>query len=211
MSYRLFAALALLSALSALALDLPKDMDVGVYISDGARWLEAPVEIVNWKTGGVVKHVLSDGIVRGDLNGRVQGGTSSLEIQYSKQPHEVLIHTVEGTAGPEYQLVRFRTHTDAREFRSVTGGVFHVSGGAERDTVQISFTHVAPRLWKAEIPDLAVGEYGFLPPVTATSLAASGKIYSFRIMNCERCVAKVTESRLRSLLLNDQGPAFSFR
>ena len=62
-----------LSAVSALALDLPKDIDVGVYLTDGSEWVEAPVEIVNWKTGGVVKYVLTDGIIKGDLNGRIRG------------------------------------------------------------------------------------------------------------------------------------------
>ena len=35
----------------------------------------------------------------------------------------------EGTAITEYQLLRLRDAKDGREFRTVTGGVMHVSGG----------------------------------------------------------------------------------
>ena len=59
---------ALVAATQVFALDPPKDLDVGIYIAHGPDWMELPVEIVNWKTGGVVKQVLTDGIVKGDLN-----------------------------------------------------------------------------------------------------------------------------------------------
>ena len=94
---------------------------------------------------------------------------------------------MEGTAAEEYQLLRLRPHSDAREFRSVTGGVFHESGGAQRDLVPFKAVRVAPRLWRVELGGLSNGEYGFIPPVNTTSLAASGKIYTFKIGDCERC------------------------
>jgi hypothetical protein len=193
MSHKFIFAVSVASAFSALVfgatltLDPPKDMDVGVYITNGSEWLEAPVEIVNWKTGGVVKSAFTDGIVKGDLNGLIQGESSPMELPRSNKPLEVLIHTVEGTSAEEYQLVRLRTHSDSREFRSVTGGVFHVSGGARRDAVPFKVFRVAPRLWKGDISDLPRGEYGFIPPVNSSSLAANGKIYSFRVGSCERC------------------------
>src|SRR3954454_7146910 len=81
----------------AVAQDLPKDIDVGVYITDGSEWIEAPVEIVNWKSGGVVKGMFTDGVVRGDLNGRIHGESSPLELPRSNKQLEALIHTVEGT------------------------------------------------------------------------------------------------------------------
>jgi hypothetical protein len=63
----------------------------------------------------------------------------------------------------------------------VTGGIFHESGGAERDLVPFTAQKVGPRLWRLVLTDLQPGEYGFLPPVNTGSLAASGKIYSFRV------------------------------
>jgi hypothetical protein len=223
MNHKLLAAVSITSAFSALAfaatltLDPPKDMDVGVYITDGSEWLEAPVEIVNWKTGGVVKNAFTDGIVKGDLNGLIRGESSLLELPRSTKRLEVLIHTVEGTSAEEYQLVRLRTHSDSREFRSVTGGVFHVSGGATRDAVPFKFVRVAPRLWKGDISDLPRGEYGFIPPVYTHSLAGNGKIYSFRMGSCERCAFSPSsrpndglKAELKGLFLNTKDRALDF-
>ena len=171
---------------SGAALDLPKDADVGVYFSTGSTWIEAPVEIVNWQTGGVVKSLLTDGIIKGDINGRIQGGESKLALTGSTMV--IFIHTMEGVSAEEYQLIKFRQHSDAREFRSVTGGVFHVSGGAKRDIVPFTADRVGPRLWRVTLPSsLRMGEYGFLPPVNTSSLAASGKVYSFSVGECDDC------------------------
>lgn len=171
---------------SCAALDLPKDADVGVYFSTGSTWIEAPVEIVNWQTGGVVKGLLTDGIIRGDINGRIQGSESKLALNGATM--EVLVHTMEGVSAEEYQLIRLRQHSDSREFRSVTGGVFHVSGGAKRDVVPFSVERVGPRLWRMILPSsLRMGEYAFLPPVNTSSLAASGKVYSFSVGECDGC------------------------
>lgn len=206
---------AILSAVSALALDPPKDIDIGVYLTDGSEWVEAPVEIVNWKTGGVVKHVLTDGIIKGDLNGRIRGDASPVGYPGTAKI-EVLIHTMEGTAAEEYQLLRLRPHSDAREFRSVTGGVFHASGGAERDLVPFKAVRVAPRLWRVELHGLPQGEYGLLPPVNTASLAASGKIYTFKIGDCERCESPRDHAEnhykttAKSLFLLGKDPALDF-
>jgi hypothetical protein len=171
---------------SGAALDLPKDADVGVYFSTGSTWIEAPVEIVNWQTGGVVKSFFTDGIIKGDINGRIQGGESKLALSGASM--EIFIHTMEGVSAEEYQLIRLRQHSDAREFRSVTGGVFHVSGGAKRDVLSFSVDRVGPRLWRVTLPSgLRMGEYAFLPPVNTGSLAASGKVYSFSVGQCDDC------------------------
>jgi len=75
------------------------------------------------------------------------------------------------------------TAWDSREFRAVTGGVFHVSGGAARDLVQFQSAKIASRTFVVNI-SLSSGEYGFLPPgaFTSTNAASSGKIYSFRLI-----------------------------
>jgi hypothetical protein len=66
----------------------------------------------------------------------------------------------------------------------VTGGVLHVSGGADRDTLDFTPKHIAQRTWTIPLGDLKPGKYGFLPPGLAASSSASaqlGKIYSFSI------------------------------
>ncbi len=48
-------------------------MDVGVYVKKGGVWTDMPPEVVNWKTGGVLKTIGTAGIVKGDVNGHLNG------------------------------------------------------------------------------------------------------------------------------------------
>ena len=154
--------------------------EIGVYAKEKGKWTEVLPEIVNWKSGGVVKHVASVGVVKGDLNGHVNGPTSRNHLT---TPMEFLIVAPEGEAITEYQLLRLHQHGSDREFRTVTGGVFHVSGGATRDLLQFEGTKIIARTYKVSL-SMGVGEYGFLPPgsFTAASAASSGKLYSFRVI-----------------------------
>jgi hypothetical protein len=99
-------------------------------------------------------------------------------------PVEVLIYAPEGVAITEYQLLRLRDNKGSREFRTVTGGVMHVSGGATRDLVPFEGKKLVNRTYKIVLPNLGAGEYGFLPPgaVTSASSASLGKMYSFRLL-----------------------------
>ncbi len=84
-----------------------------------------------------------------------------------------------------YQLLHLHEHKDGREFRSMTGGVFHQSSGAERDTVEFQAKRVAPRTYIITVTaPLVPGEYGFLPPMTMNTgknLASSGEMYTFAL------------------------------
>jgi hypothetical protein len=154
--------------------------DIGVYAKQQGKWIEVLPEVVNWKTGGVVKSVATVGVVKGDVNGHVNGSSSRNRLT---APIDFLIVAPEGDAITEYQLLHLHAHGDSREFRAVTGGVFHVSGGAARDLVQFESTKTASRTYIVNI-SLGSGEYGFLPPgaFTSTNAASSGKIYSFRVI-----------------------------
>jgi hypothetical protein len=95
-----------------------------------------------------------------------------------------LIYAPEGSQITEYQLIKLRTHSNAREFRTVTGGIFHVSGGAKRDDLPFEGQHVAIRTWIVELDGLTAGEYGFLPPGAIQAQSASaqlGKMYTFTV------------------------------
>ena len=147
-----------------------------------ASWADLPPEVVNFKTGGVLKSIGTAGIVKGDINGRVNGANSRTQL---KSPVEILVYTPEGTAITEYQLLRLREDKDAREFRTMTGGVLHVSGGATRDLLPFESKKIAPRTYEIVLPNLGSGNYGFLPPAGGDSNATSGrigKVYSFRII-----------------------------
>lgn len=138
-------------------------------------------EVVNWKTGGVLKTIGTAGIVKGDVNGHINGAHSRNSLA---SPVEVFIYTPEGAAITEYQLLRLREHNESREFRTVTGGVMHVSGGATRDLIPFEGKKVANRMYKVLLPNLGAGDYGFLPPGAfgSASSASIGKMYTFRVI-----------------------------
>ena len=138
-------------------------------------------EVVNWKTGGVLKSVASAGIVKGDVNGHIPGAHSR---NSAVSPVEALIYAPEGIAITEYQLIHLHEQPGSREFRTVTGGVMHVSGGATRDVIPFEGKKVANRTYRVLLPSLGAGEYGFLPPgaVTSASSASIGKMYTFRLI-----------------------------
>jgi hypothetical protein len=156
--------------------------DVGVYWKKNGVWIQLLPEPVNWQTGGVLKHVGTLGVVKGDVNGRVYGAHSDTAVQI---PVEFLFRLPEGTEITEYQLIHCRGQKGAREFRTVTGGVFHVSGGARRDLVPFDFKKVADRAFVVDVSDLKAGEYGFVAPGAAMQSHASaqlGKMYTFRVV-----------------------------
>jgi hypothetical protein len=157
--------------------------DIGVYYKDKTgAWTELMPEVVNFKSGGVMKSVFTDGLVKGDMNGHVQGGHAKTTVTF---PVVFAVYVPEGTAITEYQLLRYRTHDTSREFRSVTGGVFHSSGGATRDSVDFHADKIGPRLYRITLDStLGKGEYGLLPPgsYSSSNMASGGKIYSVSII-----------------------------
>ena len=156
--------------------------DVGVYYKNkSGAWTALMPEIVNFKTGGVLKSIATIGIVKGDMNGHVFGARGKTNLTF---PVVLAVYVPEGTAITEYQLLRFRVSGDSREFRSVTGGVMHTSGGAERDSIDFQSEKLAPRVFQITLqPSTGKGEYGLLPPGAngTSNMGSSGKIYSMSI------------------------------
>ncbi len=153
---------------------------LGVYVKIQGSWTALVPEAVTWKSGSMVKSVASGGIVKGDVNGYIDGGVSNYRVP---TPLEMLIVVPEGFDIADYQLLKLREHEDFRDFRSVSGGVFHASGGATRDVVPFDSVKVAPRTFHVTI-STALGEYGLLPPGAFSSMnaASSGKIYAFQLV-----------------------------
>jgi hypothetical protein len=160
------------------------DMDPGVYFkSKDGVWTPVPTEQVNWKTGGVLKSFASQGIVKGDVNGHLNGKESQTNLV---SPLEILIKAPEGSEATDYQLVHLHVNSDNREFRTKTGGVFHSSGGATRDNVQFEQTRVAKHVYTVTIKDKldANSEYAFLAPglTNSTASGSTGKAYTFHFL-----------------------------
>ena len=157
--------------------------DIGVYAKRQGQWVEVMPEVVNWKSGGVMKSVATVGVVKGDVNGHLVGKHSHNNVT---TPLEFLIVVPEGVAITEYQLLHLHENGNNREFRTVTGGVFHVSGGATRDLLPFDGKKAGKRQYLVALSStLEKGEYGFLPPgavADRNAAASSGKLYSFQIL-----------------------------
>lgn len=163
---------------------IPAGVDsVGVYYQGSSgSWQEVNAEVVNFKTGGAVKHLASLGTVKGDVNGMIAGTRSHLEL---KIPASFVFYVPEGRSPGEYQLLRLHVNKDNREFRSTTGGFVHEKGGAQRDMVDYTPKKIAPRVYQIVVGgEVGSGEFGFLPPldlVSEKSMASSGKMYTFSL------------------------------
>ena len=158
--------------------------ELGVYFKKGGEWTEVLPEVVNWKTGGVIKSMASAGVVKKDVNGNVSGTTSRNSV---KTPLEFLIIAPEGVSITEYQLIRLRLNKDYREFRTVTGGVFNQRSGAMRDMVPFEGKKIASRTFTVSLPDnLGAGQYGILPPgavgSSGNTMSQIGKLYTFHLL-----------------------------
>lgn len=167
-------------AAAATASALPPGIDeVGVYYKDKkGAWMPLLPEVVNFKSGGVLKGMATGGMVKGDINGHIQGKQAKTQLTF---PAVLAVYVPEGTAATEYQMLRLRESGNAREFRSVTGGVYHSSGGATRDAVQFEPTKIAPRVYQITLDqNLGKGEYGLLPPGSSgnSGVDNSGKVFN---------------------------------
>jgi hypothetical protein len=153
--------------------------EVGVYYKDGRGvWTPMESEVVHIKSGGFIKSTLTNGIIKPDRNGAVSGRESKLLLP---RPIEFLIYTPEGVEGSEYDFLRFRLNSKDREFRTLTGGVIHSTGGAQRDEMPFKPVKIAPHTYTFTVSrDTAGGEYGILPPGTG-NVTNGGKIYTFAI------------------------------
>jgi len=139
--------------------DVPED--VGVYVKLKGSLAEVYAEIVDWKSGGVGKSLLTGGFTKGHINAVVKGPKSKLQIG---TPVEIVVKCAEGVTASEYTLLKLDEKGDRREFRAVTGGVYHSSGGLEKDAIKFDFQKIAPRTFKIVLAGLKKGEYGLLPP-----------------------------------------------
>ncbi|HUD57761.1 MAG TPA: hypothetical protein VMR02_21210 [Terracidiphilus sp.] len=162
---------------------LPAGIDeIGVYYKNkSGAWVALMPEVVNFKTGGVMKSIASAGIVKGDVNGHIVGPKAKMVLTF---PVVLAVYAPEGVAITEYQLLRLHPNSDSREFRSVTGGVMHVSGGATRDLIDFQSDKLAPRVYQITMQStLGKGEFGLLPPGAygSSNMGSSGKIYSMSV------------------------------
>ena len=178
-------AAASIAAAPVAASNIPAGVDsIGVYYqAKDSSWQEVNTEAVTMKTGGFLKSLATNGIIKGDLNGNLKNSSSRLKLTL---PASFILYVPEGRSPGEYLLIRFHAHDNDREFRSTTGGVVHTSTGAARDSIDFESKKIAPRVYQITLgQELGKGEYGFLAPVDTGNMgnvASSGKMYTFSIL-----------------------------
>src|ERR1700685_943615 len=77
--------------------------EIGVYYQDKDKaWHSIPSEIVNTKSGGALKSIASDGIVKGDTNGHIKGAQSATKLATGSN---LVIYMPETFSATDYILV----------------------------------------------------------------------------------------------------------
>lgn len=157
--------------------------EIGVYYQDKktGEWIPLKTERVEFKTSGWLKNAATDGLVKQDMNGHLEGQQSPLALPTGVN---ILIYAPAGTQPEEYDFLRFEQHSHSRDFRVKTGGLFHSTTGSDRDEVEFTAHKVAPQMYVFTVPaDIIKGEYGVLPPGSSNvpGISNAGKIFTFSI------------------------------
>lgn len=158
-------------------------LETGVYYKGKGvtEWANVPSERVYAKSGGALKSLATNNIIKQDMNGRLDGAASKLAMS---TPLQFLIVTPEGIEGSDFTLVALDQKKDAREFRTKTGGVFHSSEDVGRNAVPFEQKKLARHTYLITLPPgVGKGEYAFLAAgLTGSSATGSrGKAYSFHV------------------------------
>jgi len=158
---------------------LPDDIGAYAMVKDTLTLL--PVEVVNFKTAGVMGAAFTYGIKKAKFQGTVPGEKSSTELT---TPVTFVLRCADGTAPNEYQLVQLDSKKDSREFTESKVGLMGASGGLDKVAIALNFQKIGHDTYKATAPDLKRGEYGFLAPgaLASTNGASTGKLYTFGIV-----------------------------
>ncbi len=156
--------------------------EIGVYYKDkDGQWIPLRTERVQFKSSGWLKNAASDGLIKQDMNGHLDGQKSPLILPTGVQ---ILIYTPVGTQAEEYDFLRFDEHSGSRDFRVKTGGLFHSETGSLRNEIEFHPQKVAKDMYVFTVPaDIEKGEYGVLPPGSSNvpGISNAGKIFTFSI------------------------------
>ncbi len=157
--------------------------EIGAYYKDkDGQWAPLKTERVQFRSSGWLKNAASDGLIKQDQNGHLDGAKSPLKLPTGVQ---IMIYTPPGTQAEEYDFIRFHEHSGSRDFRVKTGGLFHSETGSLRDEIVWTPKKIGKDMYVFTVPtDIEKGEYGVLPPGSSNTpgLANAGKIFTFSIL-----------------------------
>ena len=156
--------------------------EIGVYYQDkDGQWVPLKTERVQFKDSGWLKNAATDGLIKRDMNGHLDGPKSPLSLPTGVH---ILIYTPPGTQAEEYDFLRFDDHSGSRDFRVKTGGLFHSETGSQRNDLEFHPVKIAKDMYTFTVPpDIEKGEYGILPPGSSNvpGISNAGKIFTFSV------------------------------
>ena len=177
---------AALAAISATASDGRDDLHVFALVNGSL--IPAEPETVKWHPSGGLRGVSLLGLEKGPMIGTVAGPHSDLKTRWpplNMVPLDISFYvlTPKGTSASDFQLLHLLEKSDHREFRTIAGDRAHAWAIPE-NTVAFALEAIAPRVYKISLPNLNVGEYGLLTPMTQvnSNSPAEGRIYTFRLV-----------------------------
>jgi hypothetical protein len=172
------------AALSAAALKsplVPPDKDtaipdeIGAYVSKNDVLTSLPVELVGFKSSGILGSALTYGIKKGKMKGTVPGANSSARLT---APVTLVLRCADGIAPTEYQLIALESRKEDREFTTGKIGFASVSTGDGEGAIQIKFEKIARNTYRGTIAQIKKGEYGILAPAAGSAT----KVYTFGVI-----------------------------
>lgn len=176
---------AALAAISATASSSREDTHV--FALQAGKLIPLDPETVSWKPNSF-RTFATLGLERGPLTGTVPGPHSDLVGRWpplNMVPLDMAFYilTPKNGSATDFQLLHLSERGDRREFRTVPSDRAHGWGVVEH-TVPFTLDALAPRVYKVTLPNLNVGEYGLLAPVTEVRAnpPSQGKIYTFRLV-----------------------------
>lgn len=155
--------------------------EIGAYVVVKDSLTALPVEIVNFKTAGMLGAVFTYGLKKAKGQGTIIGSKSSTQLT---NPVILVLRCPDGTAPNEYQLVPLDVKKEDREFTEVKVGLTGASGGVNKEAITMKFDKIGRNIYKAILSDLRNGEYGILAPgaIASANGASSGKLYTFGVI-----------------------------
>jgi hypothetical protein len=148
--------------------------EIGVYVINKGALTPLPVELVGFKSSGVLGSGLTYGIKKAKVKGTVSGTNSSARLT---APVTFVLRCADGIAPTEYQLIALESKKDDREFTEAKIGFASVSTGDE-GAIQIKFDKIARNTYRGTITQVRQGEYGILAPAGGSA----SKVYTFAVI-----------------------------
>jgi hypothetical protein len=138
-------------------------------------------ETVVFKSAVKIQDIATAGILKSDLNGRIEGPHSQVNVTL---PLVFAVYLPVDAAITDYFLLELHPTSNARMFLSAEGGLLHTKPGAHQDQIDFQPEKLAPRLYQITLPaSEGKGEYGLLAPGTrsTSSKEVIGKIYTVTV------------------------------